>query len=60
MSRSTAVQLAVCGALLAQTPRTFVNPLLPGGPDPWITWRGGFYYYMNTTGNGLVIRKTAA
>src|SRR6185295_4076828 len=21
-------------------------------------WRGGFYYYMNTTGNGLVIRKT--
>jgi GH43 family beta-xylosidase len=58
MAKGTALQLAVCGVLLGQTPRTFVNPLLPGGPDPWITWHGGFYYYMNTTGNGLVIRKT--
>ncbi|MBZ5725303.1 MAG: glycoside hydrolase family 43 protein [Acidobacteriia bacterium] len=37
---------------------TFVNPLLPSGPDPWVTYRNGYYYYMNTTGNSLVIRKT--
>jgi GH43 family beta-xylosidase len=35
-----------------------INPLLPSGPDPWITARNGFYYYMNTTGRSLVIRKT--
>jgi GH43 family beta-xylosidase len=35
-----------------------VNPLLPSGPDPWVTTRNGFYYYMNTTGKSLVIRKT--
>jgi GH43 family beta-xylosidase len=40
----------------AQTP--VVNPLLPSGPDPWITQRNGFYYYMNTTGRSLVIRRT--
>src|SRR5438552_2969529 len=58
MSRSAAVQLGVCGALIAQTPRTLVKPLLTSGPDPWITWHSGFYYYINTTGSGLVIRKT--
>ncbi len=34
------------------------NPLLPSGPDPWVTYRNGFYYYMNTTGDSLGIRKT--
>ena len=38
--------------------RAFVNPLLPSGPDPWITFRGGYYYYMNSTGNSLEIWKT--
>jgi GH43 family beta-xylosidase len=38
--------------------RTLTNPLLPSGPDPWITSRDGFYYYMNTTGHNLVIWKT--
>lgn len=37
---------------------TFVNPLLPSGADPWIISRNGFYYYMNTTGSSLAIRKT--
>ncbi len=40
------------------TDRAFVNPLLPGGPDPWITSRNGFYYYMATTGRNLQIWKT--
>jgi GH43 family beta-xylosidase len=38
---------------------TFVNPLLPSGPDPWIVRHGDSYYYMNTLGNRLAIRKTS-
>jgi len=37
---------------------TFTNPLLPTGPDPWITYRAGYYYYMNTTGENLTVWKT--
>ena len=36
----------------------FRNPLLPGGPDPWVISRDGFYYFMATTGRNLTIRKT--
>ncbi len=43
-------------SLFAQ--QTFTNPLLPSGPDPWVTFRNGFYYYMNTTGRNLTIWKT--
>jgi GH43 family beta-xylosidase len=46
------------GGLPAQPAATLSNPLLPSGPDPWVTYRDGFYYYMNSTGNSLVIRKT--
>ncbi len=37
---------------------TFHNPLLPNGPDPWVVTANGFYYYMNTTGVNLTIRRT--
>ena len=37
---------------------TFTNPLLPTGPDPWVEYRDGFYYYMNTTGKNLTVWKT--
>lgn len=37
---------------------TFVNPLLPAGADPWVTYRDGYYYYMNTMGTNLTIWKT--
>jgi len=37
---------------------TFVNPLLPSGPDPWVIMKDGFYYYTNTTGSRLVIWRT--
>ena len=39
---------------------TFTNPLLPTGPDPWIIYNDGFYYYMNTTGVNLTLWKTAS
>lgn len=37
---------------------TFTNPLLDSGPDPWVTSRDGWYYYMNTTAVNLTVRKT--
>jgi GH43 family beta-xylosidase len=37
---------------------TFHNPLLRSGPDPWVTYRNGFYYEMNSTGKNLTIRRT--
>lgn len=47
------------GALFAQeSTRTFHNPVLPSGPDPWVTSANGFYYYMNTTGRDLTLRRT--
>jgi GH43 family beta-xylosidase len=38
---------------------TFTNPLLDTGPDPWVLWWKGFYYYSNTSGTNLTLRKTA-
>jgi GH43 family beta-xylosidase len=47
----------IAGAVLAFA-ATFTNPLLPSGADPWVTFRGGFYYYTNTTGRNLTLWKT--
>ncbi|WP_233842667.1 family 43 glycosylhydrolase [Dyella sp. 2HG41-7] len=33
-------------------------PLLPSGPDPWVTQRDGVYYYTSTEGNRISLRKT--
>jgi GH43 family beta-xylosidase len=38
---------------------TFTNPLLQNGPDPWVVWWKGFYYYSNTSSKNLTLRKTA-
>ncbi len=37
---------------------SFTNPLLPSGADPWAIYHDGFYYYMQTMGNRLVLWKT--
>ncbi|GAB2538833.1 glycoside hydrolase family 43 protein [Rhodanobacter koreensis] len=42
---------------LAGTP-TVQHPLLPSGPDPWVTQRDGFYYYTNTQGDRISLWKT--
>ncbi len=42
----------------ATTGNTFTNPLLPSGPDPWVTSYKGTYYYMNTTGVNLTLWAT--
>lgn len=49
---------AAPAAYAGKAKQTFTNPLLPSGADPWITRRGDTYYYMNTLGNRLAIRKT--
>jgi len=38
--------------------QTFTNPILPSGADPWNIYKDGYYYYANSTGHGLMIRKT--
>ena len=38
--------------------KTFTNPLLPSGADPWCIYKDGYYYYTNTTRDSLIIWKT--
>lgn len=38
--------------------RTFTNPLLPSGADPWSLYKDGWYYYTHTTGRNLTLWKT--
>lgn len=37
---------------------TYTNPLLPSGPDPWITQVDGVYYYMHTLGDRIALWRT--
>jgi GH43 family beta-xylosidase len=50
--------IAAPAAHAAKAKPTFTNPLLTSGADPWITRQGDTYFYMNTLGNRLAIRKT--
>ena len=38
--------------------KTFTNPLLPSGADPWCIYKDGYYYYTNTTGHNITLWKT--
>ena len=55
----SATTLSMAQALPAGTGAQFANPVLDSGPDPWVVSWKGFYYYMNSTGDNLTIRKTA-
>lgn len=37
---------------------TFTNPLLEMGPDPWMIYKDGYYYYTHTLQDRIEIRKT--
>lgn len=37
---------------------TFTNPLCNYGPDPWALWHDGYYYYMHTMVDRLVLWRT--
>lgn len=47
----------VCFSGVAQS-KSFTNPLLPSGADPYSTFYNGHYWYTNTVGNKLVLWKT--
>jgi len=51
-----------CGSVFCQQnenkPGMFTNPVLISGADPWIIQENGIYYYVNSSGKGLVIRKS--
>jgi GH43 family beta-xylosidase len=36
---------------------TVFNPLLPEGPDPWMVFHDGYYYFTCTSGNQIKIRR---
>src|SRR5688572_22481699 len=36
----------------------FQNPLLPGGPDPWVFQKDSFYYYTHTSSDKIELRRT--
>src|SRR3546814_17454077 len=38
--------------------RSFTNPLLYSGPDPWVTQVDGVYYYTHTLGDRLMLWRT--
>ena len=51
--------LLICAFAVSKgNSQTFTNPLLPSGADPWVTYRDGYYYYTNTTGNNITLWKT--
>jgi len=39
--------------------KTFTNPLLSSGADPWVIYQNGYYYYTNSMGDRLILRKTS-
>ena len=49
--------LLVFAGLSAQQ-KTFTNPLLPSGADPYSTYHNGYYYYTHTVGDRLMLWKT--
>ena len=57
--------VAVCFGLVGcnlkpiEPAETFNNPLLKSGPDPWVLFLDGYYYYIKSQGRGLVLLKTA-
>jgi GH43 family beta-xylosidase len=53
--RYSFVLFVVSGACASST---FTNPLLQNGPDPWVIYDNGFYYYTNTTATNITLWKT--
>ena len=50
--------IALFNSCAKDTQKTFTNPLLPSGPDPWTIYKDGYYYYTNSTGNNITLWKT--
>lgn len=48
------------GTAWAQSPRTFTNPIVTSrdAPDPWMTYKDGYYYFTSTTGSSISVWKS--
>jgi GH43 family beta-xylosidase len=49
-----------CSLLAADKSKsgTFKNPLLARGPDPWVLWHDGEYFYIRAARESLVLTRT--
>ena len=56
--RKSLLIILVAVSYCTYSQKTFTNPLLPSGPDPWAVYKDGYYYYMHTTGHNLMVWKT--
>ncbi|TDG37506.1 glycosyl hydrolase family 43 [Pedobacter changchengzhani] len=58
MAKKIIIFYLLCGFAVFTQAQTFTNPLLPSGADPWSIHKDGFYYYMHTMQDSLVLWKT--
>lgn len=58
MNRRVLACLALLAGVFHAQAEAPAGPLLPSGPDPWVTQRDGFYYYTSTEGDRISLRKT--
>lgn len=56
--RTSLYLLLMLCSLVMQAQKTFTNPLLPSGADPWCFYKDGYYYYTHTTRNNITLWKT--
>jgi GH43 family beta-xylosidase len=52
------ISLCSFSPAFSQSVKTFTNPLLPAGADPWCIYKDGYYYYTHTTGRNVTVWKT--
>lgn len=54
------ISLVLISLHLPAQNKTFTNPLLPSGADPWSIYKDGYYYYTQTYGDRLELYKTTS
>ena len=57
-SFSSLFLIIILPAFVGAQAKTFTNPLLPSGADPWCIRVGEYYYYTNSMQKSLVLWKT--
>ncbi len=58
MMRLALLLAAVFYASPSNAAGTFTNPVHEHGPDPWLVYQDGYFYYMCTTATNLTIWKS--
>src|SRR4051794_13860380 len=50
--------LSGCQTTNSNNAKTFTDPLLSSGPDPWVEYYNGTYYITHSTGSSLKLYRT--